>query len=88
MKTYVSPGQTVRMEIAFSEAAMSMRIAGQVLDVQLVPAQYGACAQVYKNGFQYSFPITTGEAGFYQDDGGYYYYPPAEPESEIERACR
>lgn len=31
-----------------------------------------------KDGTEYSGPITTGEAGFYQNDGGFYYYPPIE----------
>ena len=31
-------------------------------------------AQLWKDGRRFSFPVTTGEAGFYQDAHGYYTY--------------
>lgn len=80
-KTYVQPGETVRMELSYSEACMHMEVAGTVMEVKLVANAFnpGACfAQLYKDGRKYSGPVTTGEAGFYQDEGGYYYYPVAE----------
>jgi len=77
-KTYVTPGTKVYMEISFSECAMSMRVAGTVMEVELIQSQacIGCYAQLYKGGKEYSAPITSGEAGFYYDNGGYYYYPP------------
>jgi len=80
-KTYVDFGQHVTMEIGWSEAAMHLQIAGKILEVELrltVPDKSVCVAQVHKDGAEYSFPITPGEAGFYWDSDGYYYYPPKE----------
>jgi hypothetical protein len=75
-KTYASIGDTVTMEISFSECAMSMQVAGKVMQATLLPSEgHGAIAQLIKEGQPYSAPILTGEAGFYHDDLGYYYYP-------------
>lgn len=75
-KTYAKFGERVNLLVAHSEAAMSMRISGLVLTVELIKTEHGAIAQVYKDGKEYSFPITVGEAGFYQDKDGYYFYTP------------
>ena len=82
-KTYVKPGDKVYMEIAYSECAMSMRVAGTVMEVELIQSQacIGCYAQLYKCGLEYSAPITSGEAGFYCDEGGYYYYPAKDSDS-------
>lgn len=70
-KKYVVPGQRFENEMPFSEACMSMQIAGKVLEVELTSGKY-PMAQLYKDGQEYSFPVTTGEAGIYQDSEGYY----------------
>jgi hypothetical protein len=77
-KTYCAIGDKVRTEIAFSECAMSMQIAGKVLEVELIPSEgHGAMAQVYREGKPYSAPILLGEAGIYIESVGRYYYYPA-----------
>lgn len=70
---YVKVGDTVNMEIAFSEVAMHMRVAGKVMPVKLVSERM---AQLLRpDGSDFSFPITMGEAGFYEDSRGIYFYP-------------
>jgi len=58
--------------IGYSEAACHLRIAGQ--DHEVVPMPNGM-AQVFKDGREFSFPITWGEAGIYQDHEGNPYVP-------------
>lgn len=78
-KTYVKVGDRVRMEIAYSECAMSMHVAGKVMEVEVIQGRWGPIAQLYKDGKEFSAPITMGEAGFYQEQQGvYYYYPSVE----------
>jgi len=76
-KQYVDIGQRVRMEIGWSECAMSMRVAGRVMDVELLPSPvHGAVAQLFDDsGREYSAPILIGEAGLYRDEVGIYCYP-------------
>jgi hypothetical protein len=77
------PGQRYAVEGCFSEVMMHFRLAGKPIEVSLEPSRYmnGELApdgrmmgQVWVDGKQFSFPVTTGEAGFYQDDKGYYLY--------------
>lgn len=82
-KTYVQPGEHVQMLISHSEVCMHMQVAGLVLEVELRdcgpsnnPDKNYHVAQLYRDGKEYSAPIGTGEAGFYNDGDGYYYYPP------------
>lgn len=70
---YVKVGETVKMEITYSEVAMHMRVAGKVMDVKLVSENM---AQLLRpDGSDFSFPITSGEAGFYRDERGIYFHP-------------
>lgn len=70
-------GETVTMEIGYSECAMSMRVAGKIMQVRLLPSEcHGALAQLMEGGHEFSAPILVGEAGIYRDDDGYYYYLP------------
>lgn len=69
---YIQPGERVPNEMPWSEVCMHMRIAGQVLEVEIVGEQYHM-AQLYKDGQPFSAPVTTGEAGIYQDYDGRYY---------------
>lgn len=79
-RRYVNPGETVRMELAWSEAAMHMQVAGKIHNVTLLPSSNTCVAQILtEDGSHYSFPILYGEAGFYRDEQGrYYYYAPQE----------
>jgi hypothetical protein len=61
---------------------MSMRVAGQVLEVELTSGPY-PMAQLFKDGAEYSFPVTTGEAGVYQDSEGFYISAIESPEKEV-----
>lgn len=74
-KRYMNPGETVRLELPYSEVCMHMQVAGKVMDVELLDRQY-PMAQLYNDdGSPYSAPITTGEAGFYSEGDRYYCYP-------------
>lgn len=78
----LSPGDTVRVELPYSEACMHLRVAGAVHDVELLRDGSGlGMAQVLDHdGRPYSFPITPGEAGIYMDRRGFYAYAaPAVP---------
>lgn len=76
-KQFVQAGDKVLLEIPFSEVCMSMRVAGKPMYVELQATTWNSvCAQLYSlDGKPYSFPITSGEAGIYQDSDGYYCYP-------------
>lgn len=56
-------GDRARLEMPWSEACLFMKIAGQVLEVEI--REHGA--QLYKDGRPFSFPILWEEAGFYTD---------------------
>lgn len=73
----VAIGQTVWMEIGYSECAMSMQVAGKIMQVRLEPSSvHGAVAQLLKDGREYSAPVLVGEAGIYREGDSYYYYLP------------
>lgn len=83
-KQYMNAGDRAVIEIGYSEATAHMGVAGQVLEVEL---RISGMAQIYRNGREYSFPVTAGEAGFYFDGmtGGYYCYPIAPDAKEVAR---
>lgn len=68
----VKPGKLYSGEMPSSEVCMCMRVAGKVLQFELLQDT----VQLYLDGRPFSTPILTGEAGLYSDDKGYYYYPP------------
>jgi hypothetical protein len=73
---FVEFGETVTLYMPFSEVCMFMRIAGEAMQVRLQAPHGYANAQLFRNGREFSFPITPGEAGFYFEEGrGYYCYP-------------
>jgi hypothetical protein len=75
-KRFVQPGDVVRMEISFSEVAMYMHVAGEVMNVRFQsPYGYPNAQLLLEDGRPFSAPITPGEAGFYCEDGRYYCYP-------------
>jgi hypothetical protein len=77
-KKYIRPGETMQLELPFSEVCMHMRVAGSVMTVLLTLGDF-PMAQLIRDGRPFSFPIGTGEAGFYQDADGYYGYPASTP---------
>jgi hypothetical protein len=89
-KTYINPGETVVIELAFSEVCMHMKVAGDVRPVRLQRAQNmngtpadGYNAQILNaDGTPFSFPITTGEAGLYADGDRFYTYLPEVADTE------
>lgn len=87
VRQYVSVGDTVTVELPYSEVCMHMRVAGRQLQVELQPARYfngepapgSPVAQILsESGRPFSFPVLYGEAGFYRDESGRFYtYLPA-----------
>jgi hypothetical protein len=76
----VRPGQRVRLEVPHSEVCMHMRVAGTVMDVEVLGRTFGdvtyVSAQLYRlDGRPFSAPIGLGEAGIYGTlaDGMYAY---------------
>jgi hypothetical protein len=53
-------GDTVRVELPYSEVCMHMRVAGKIMSVHV--QEHGA-QLVTGDGRPFSFPITHGEAG-------------------------
>ena len=85
----IQPGDRVRLELPYSEVCMHMRVAGRVMDVRMTGGRYPMAQLLNPDGSEFSFPITTGEAGIYGDiERGFYYYPEKEvaPPAEPRRA--
>lgn len=60
----VNPGETVRVELAYSEVCMHLRVAGTIRRVTVLDDG----AQILNaDGSPFSFPIHHGEAGLYRD---------------------
>lgn len=70
-KVYVKVGETVEKEMPYSEVMMHMKLAGKRMECHLTDS--GMMVQLTRQGRNYSFPVTPGEAGFYLDANGYYY---------------
>lgn len=71
MKVYVVKGEQVTHHMPFSEVCMHMGIAGKQMHCIM---QDNGMVQLFDlEGDKFSFPITSGEAGFYQDANGFYY---------------
>lgn len=72
-QVFVNVGDKLEMQISYSEAACYMGVAGTRMLVELLDHHM---AQLYNlDGRVFSFPITSGEAGFYQDGDRFYCYP-------------
>lgn len=83
-REYVPIGRRVPVVMPASEVCMHMGLTGKVMHVELVQEGPYVQAQLYMPyGEKYSFPITTGEAGFYHDEIGYYYYLEDSPRSVV-----
>jgi hypothetical protein len=81
-RQYVSVGDTVTVELPYSEVCMHMRVAGRRMPVRLQDARYfngepapgSPVAQILtESGGEFSFPVLYGEAGFYRDETGRFY---------------
>lgn len=73
-QVFVKPGDMVEHELPFSEVCMYMGVAGKKMNCQLL---LNGMVQLYTlSGDKFSFPITAGEAGFYNsnDEKGWYTY--------------
>lgn len=80
VKTYLAYGDTAVITLPYSEVCMHMRVAGTAMKAELFQVitcrtHYGMVQLYSEDGSMFSDPITTGEAGIYQDARGYYYYP-------------
>jgi hypothetical protein len=79
--TYIKPGQTGTIAVAYSECAMCMRVAGRVMRFKVTgegdQTWWPMVQLLDPDGRPFSSPITCGEAGVYTTaDGRMYYYPP------------
>jgi len=72
-KVQLDIGDSVKVDLPWSEVCMHMRIAGRVMTVKILPSRM---AQILNDsGEPFSFPVTLGEAGIYDRDGdGFYAY--------------
>ena len=69
MMKRLKPGDVVTLTLPWSEVCMYMNIAGKVRGVRVLETG----AQILNDdGTAFSFPVTHGEAGIYQDAGGLY----------------
>ncbi|WP_280404770.1 hypothetical protein [Nocardia brasiliensis] len=57
-------GDRVRLTLPCSEVMLHMRLAEQVMEVEVLD---GSMAQLWQGGEKVSFPVTWGEAGIYSD---------------------
>jgi hypothetical protein len=75
-KRYVRVGETITHEVAYSEVAMHMRVAGTDMAMRLQSGGRGpwdfAVQLLNPDGRPFSAPILPGEAGLYRDDLGHY----------------
>jgi hypothetical protein len=79
IKRYAGTGETLTVELPYSEVCMWMRVAGKRMAVQLTCERDGrptGAQLLTKSGGHFSFPILPSEAGFYWDAeaGSYYTY--------------
>lgn len=74
--TRLDVGQRYHVRMPYSEVCMHMRIAGTIMEVELVPInEYRAMAQLYQDGRAFSFPILASEAGILRDRQGWHARP-------------
>lgn len=83
MRVDAKPGQRIKVEGCHSEVMMHFGLAGKPIEISIEPSRFmngnidpsgRMVGQVWVNGKEFSFPVTTGEAGFYQDETGFYTY--------------
>lgn len=69
----IKPGERGTKTMPHSEVCMSMRVAGNEMEFELLDQKYPS-VQLYKDGQPFSGTITTGEAGIYTENETFYYY--------------
>ena len=85
-KVYAAPGIRYLIECPSSEVCMHMSIAGKLRYAELQSSRYYYYSvQLYDLDHKpFSFPILTGEAGFYTDEEQrFYFHPPDEQRISI-----
>jgi hypothetical protein len=72
-KVYILPGETAKIKVAYSEAAMHLKVSGKSMNVRLGANHMAVLMD--DNGMEYAV-VTPGEAGLYYDDTqkNYYYH--------------
>jgi hypothetical protein len=71
----VKPGDVVRVKLPYSEACTHLKVANQLREVRVLD---NGAQILNEDGTHYSFPVTHGEAGVYQDAAGLYVDEPEE----------
>lgn len=78
-KHIIHIGETVDIELPYSEVCIHMRVAGKVRPVTLIAntrpdgtASYPMAQILNLDGSPFSMPVTYGEAGIYRDGGEFY----------------
>lgn len=71
-------GSIAFVELPYSEVLMHMRVAGQILPVEITGTDYLSAQILDASGKPFSFPVTLGEAGIYTDSTGTPYAYPAD----------
>jgi hypothetical protein len=70
-KRLIQPNQEFTTELPYSEVCMHLRVAGTRMGARLQPN--GMVQLLGRDGREFSFPITAGEAGVYHDDQAGWY---------------
>jgi hypothetical protein len=70
--TVLKINEATKIIIGWSEVACHLGVAGEALEVVPLP---NGMAQIFKDGKEFSFPVTWSEAGIYQDHEGNPYVP-------------
>jgi hypothetical protein len=73
----IKPGERGYAVMPHSEVCMHFRVAGKPMAFGLLGDLWrtpGMVQLYHDDGRPFSAPITSGEAGVYEDEAGYYYY--------------
>jgi hypothetical protein len=74
-RTWITPGQYVKLRLPWSEVAMSMRVADRVMTVYLTDDQRPMAQLISDDGRAFSAPVLPSEAGIFgYPSGGFFAY--------------